>query len=156
MKAESQMVLRKIVRASSIIEDLRAPSKENAIRAMVELLKTENGLSNEVAEEIYEKSIGRERDATTALGRGVALPHAKGCRVDKLMCVFARSREGIEFGSLDTEPVHILFFLASPRDRVDDHLAAMKSIAAKLDDEVLCRHIVNARDRDDLLELLLE
>src|SRR5262249_28598289 len=56
----------------------------------------------------------RERDVTTALGDGIAIPHARMTGLDRPVAAFARSRDGIAWGALDGRPTHFVFALAGP------------------------------------------
>ena len=102
--------------------DLWAANKKDALRILVDSL-VEAGEITEADERRHRRALlRREELGSTAIGHGVAIPHAKHPAIDRMLGVVARSREGIDFGSIDGKPVHRLVLLLSPRDRPGDHL----------------------------------
>ncbi len=76
----------------------------------------------------------REQLGSTAVGNGVAIPHAKHEAVSHVVGNTGWSRQGIDFDSLDGQKVHLLVLLVSPLDRAGDHLRALENIALRLRD----------------------
>lgn len=108
------MKLSEFVVSESILTDLVAGSKEEAIRGMVESLSRTGGIAPDDREGIISAILKREELGSTGIGRGVAVPHTKHPSVNKLVATIAISQGGVEFASLDGEDVHILFLLVSP------------------------------------------
>ena len=93
---------------------------------------------------------------STGIGRGVAVPHTKHPSVDRLVGTVAVSRKGIEFESLDGEPVQLFFLLVSPPDRPGDHLRALENISRQLRDDEFCRRLKAAQTPTEIEHLLEE
>ena len=72
--------------------------------------------------------LSRARKGSTGFGHGVAVPHVKSPKVEKLLVAIGVSPEGIDFNALDKEPVYSLFLLLSPEDSPNDHLEAMEAM----------------------------
>src|SRR6478752_904940 len=121
------MKLCDFVISASIIPDLRVGSKEEAIRAMVSSLREAGSISAADEPGIVAAILKREELGSTGIGRGVAVPHTKHPSVDKLIAAIALSSDGVDFASLDGEPVYIMFLLVSPPDRPGDHLRARRA-----------------------------
>ena len=109
----------------AILPELTANTKEGVIREMVDSLVRTNHFQGADPEDIVRAILKREQIASTGIGRGVAIPHAKHDGVDRLVSTVALSTPGVPFDSLDGEPVHIFVLLISPQDRPGDHLRAL-------------------------------
>ena len=101
----------------SISPDLKAASKEEVIREMVANLRAAAYLKSGEPEDIVKAILKRELLGSTGIGRGVAIPHTKHSSVDRLIGTVAVSRNGVNFDSLDGEPVYVFVMLISPQDR---------------------------------------
>jgi len=91
-----------------------------------------------------------ERISTTAIGEGVAIPHGKLAGVDRVLGVFARSPEGVDFASMDGEPTHLFFALIAPENAAADHLKALARISRLLKDERFRRRLIAAPNQQEL------
>ena len=98
----------------------------------------------------------REDLGSTGIGRGVAVPHTKHPSVSRLVGTVAVSHSGVDFESLDGEPVQLFFLLVSPPDRPGDHLRALENISRQLRDETFCRQLKSAKGPIDIQHLLEE
>ena len=147
----SDFVVREAVRP-----DLAATTKEEVIREMVGSLRDTGHVSNTDHEAVIRAVLKREEQGTTGIGRGVAVPHTKHSSASRLACAVALSRKGIDFDSLDGEPVHIFFLLISPADRPGDHLRALESISRQLRNDTFCRFLRQSTSMQQVLELLDE
>ena len=113
--------------SDSVIPQLASRDKTSAIEEMANLLAScHRELEKKQVLEVF---LERERISTTAIGDGVAIPHGKLPAVDRVLGVFARSREGIDFASLDGEPTHLFFALIAPQNAAADHLKALARIS---------------------------
>jgi mannitol/fructose-specific phosphotransferase system IIA component (Ntr-type) len=100
--------------------------------------------------------MAREQLGSTGIGQGLAVPHAKHEKVQDLVAAFGRSRKGIEFDSLDGEPVYLVFLLLSNKEASGLHLEALAYITKLLRDELFCRFLRDAANKDAVIELLRE
>lgn len=150
------MKLSDFVVPEAIVPNVQAESKEAAIREMVDSLKTCGAIPADEEESIVGAILKREELGSTGIGKGVAVPHTKHPSVDRLVATVALSSEGIDFASLDGEPVHIFFLLISPPDRPGDHLRGLENISRHLRNENFCSFLRQARSREAVIELLRE
>ena len=150
------MKLCDFVVSASIIPQLRVGSKEDAIRAMVSGLCAAGSISPADEAGIVAAILKREELGSTGIGRGVAVPHTKHASVDKLIAAIALSDEGVDFASLDGEPVYIMFLLVSPPDRPGDHLRGLENISRHLRNDNFCNFLRQSKTVEAVWELLKE
>lgn len=150
------MKLADFVVRDAVIWDLQATSKELAIREIIDGLTKSGQLSKEESESIVHAIMKREELGSTGIGNGVAVPHTKHPSVDRMIGTVAVSRKGLDFASIDREPVDIIFLLVSPPDRPGDHLRALENISRHLRVETFCRFLRQAKNREDIVEVLDE
>ena len=100
--------------------------------------------------------LDRERISTTAIGEGVAIPHGKLPDVDRVIGVFARSFEGVDFASLDGAPTHLFFALIAPENAAADHLKALARISLLLKDEIFRRQLMEAKTSQQIFQTIVE
>jgi mannitol/fructose-specific phosphotransferase system IIA component (Ntr-type) len=138
----------------SISPDLKASSKEEVIREMVNNLRAAGYFKGGELEDIVKAILKRELLGSTGIGRGVAIPHTKHSSVDRLIGSVAVSRTGVGFDSLDGEPVYVFVLLISPQDRPGDHLRALENVSRSLRDDGFVRSLRMATTRDTVWGLL--
>jgi PTS system nitrogen regulatory IIA component len=98
----------------------------------------------------------REKISTTAIGEGVAIPHGKLPGVERVLGVFARSPEGVDFASLDGGPTHLFFVLIAPENAAADHLKALARISRLLKDEAFRRRLMEGQTSQELFNIIAE
>lgn len=150
------MKLCDFVVADAILPELAANAKESAIKSMVASLKDAGGIRAEDEEGIVAAIMKREELGSTGIGNGVAVPHTKHASVTKLIATVALASGGVDFASLDGEPVHILFLLVSPPDKPGDHLRALESISRHLRNQNFCKFLRQSKTKEAVLDLLKE
>ena len=144
------------VTLDSIRSHVDATTKEGVIREMAQSLVDSGRISANDMDGIVKAIMKREELGSTGIGRGVAVPHTKHPSVSRLVGTVAVSPEGIDFDSLDGEPVHLFFLLVSPPDRPGDHLRALENISRQLRDDAFCRLLKAAKTPEDIQHLLEE
>src|SRR5262245_55861890 len=140
----------------AILPEVTATTKEPVIREMVESLRNAGQFRAADTEDIVRSVLKREQIASTGIGRGVAIPHAKHTAVERLVGTVALSSAGVKFDSLDGEPVHILVLLVSPQDRPGDHLRALENISRRLRDDEFCRRLRQCKTRDEIWQVIVQ
>ena len=144
------------VAADAIRSQVGANTKEGVIREMAQSLVESGSIAAGDLESIVRAILKREDLGSTGIGRGVAVPHTKHPSVSRLVGTVAVSHDGVDFESLDGEPVQLFFLLVSPPDRPGDHLRALENISRQLRDEAFCRQLKSAKGPMDIQHLLEE
>jgi len=114
------------------LPNLAATNKPGAIREMVSRLSIVRAIEPEFENEIVESVLNREELGSTGIGNSVAVPHAKHASIKSSVGAMAVSQCGIDFSSLDRQPVHLVFLLVSPPDQPQEHLLALERISQYL------------------------
>ena len=116
----------------AIIPQLKASDRDGAIAELVSALADAGKIGTAEPEDITEAVIERENEASTGIGKGVAVPHVKHSAISQVVAAVGRSIEGIDFSSLDKQPVYSVILLLSPAADADKHLQAMENIFRNL------------------------
>ena len=97
----------------------------------------------------------RESMSTTGIGDGVAIPHAKSAYVKFPTVIVGKSSKGIDWESLDDEPVNLVFLIAVPEGEGNEHLKILQVLAVSLMDDEFKDEIIAAKDKETICEMLL-
>jgi fructose-specific phosphotransferase system IIA component len=146
------MQLSKLIKKNAILMNMKASTKDEALRELVDLLCSAYRLKDR--ETILEAIIRRERQKSTGIGMGLAVPHAKTPVVTRLHVAFGRSVRGIDFESEDGEKANIFFILVSPRDVSGPHIKALAGISRLIKHEDFRRSVIECADEKEFIELV--
>ena len=133
---------------------LSATTREEAIREMLSQLVAQDVIDLDREKEIREAILEREKVASTGLGNGVALPHAKSKHAKKLGVVFGMSKEGIDFNAHDYIPSYVMVMWVCEPRQIKEHLALMRGLATVANDADRAGKLANVRDRRSALDFL--
>jgi nitrogen PTS system EIIA component len=146
------MKIEDILAQDLVLPDLAARSKTDVL---VELARAVSRQHPELDRERLVQALeDRERLNSTALGEGVAIPHGKLSGIKRVFAAFARSRQGVDFHSLDGEPTHLFFLLVAPEDSAGAHLKALARISRLLKDESFRTRLMQAPDATSLYDAI--
>lgn len=135
-----------------IIPTLKATSKVGVIK---ELASHASLHQVEVDGHALEQSLAaREELSSTAIGKGVAIPHAKLESATSIFGGLARARDGIDFDSIDNEPTYLFFMLVAPVDTAGQHLMALARVSRLFRDESFKRKLLEAAHAEEMFELI--
>lgn len=143
------MRLGEILKESTVICDIKGGTKKKVVALLASRLKTA-GLINDI-DPVVRVVMERESLGSTGIGDGVAIPHGKLGGFGQIMCVFARSRKGVDFDAVDGKPVHIFFLVLAPEDSASLHLMALSRISRILRDPSFRRRLLEMPDDARLL-----
>lgn len=108
------------------------------------------------AKRLLEALMERERLGTTGIGHGIAIPHARMPELDRLIGLFARLDQPVDFEALDDQPSDLIFLLLAPDSADADSLKALARISRLLRDPTLQRRLRQERDRDAIYRMLTQ
>jgi PTS system nitrogen regulatory IIA component len=136
----------------AIITDLEATDKKGAISELVQILASAKKIKR--PEEVISVIMEREKLGSTGIGQGVAIPHGKTDIVPQQVGALGISQRGVEFNSLDGEPVYIVFLLCGPVDIAGQHLKALARISRLLKDRFVRTALRDAKSVDEVIKII--
>ena len=141
-----------LIDKNSIKLNLVSTNKLDVVDELVDLVYKSGNLNNK---DEYKKAIlAREELSTTAIGEGVAIPHAKNKSVNKACLALGISKEGIDYEAFDDSLSHLFFMIAAPDGANDTHLEVLSRLSTILMDEDFRNELINASSVEELLNLI--
>jgi len=150
------MKLSEIMVPDAIVPELAARTRDEAIKELVNALAEAGGIAPKSVADVIQAVLARENQATTGIGKGVALPHAKLKGIRKPVGTIGRSTDGIDFSALDSKPVYSVILLLSSPDNPDEHLQAMEAIFRHVQRDMFRRFLRQSTTRQAIVELIHE
>lgn len=135
---------------------LQATDRDGVIAELVAALAQAQRLPAELADEIAKAAIKRENEASTGMGKGVAVPHVKHAAVTDVVAVIGQTDAGIDFAALDERPVYSVLLVVSPVDKPDRHLQAMENVFKHLQQEKFRKFLRQSQTPEAFEDLLRE
>ena len=150
------MKLLDFICTEAIRPDLKPEGKEDAIRRLIGSLKEAGKLPADEEAGIVAAVLKREELGSTGIGNGVAVPHTKHPAVQTLTATVGLVHDGLDFASLDGEPVYIMIVLVSPPENTRDHLRALETVSRHLKNSTFCNFLKQATSKQEVIDLLRE
>jgi PTS system nitrogen regulatory IIA component len=141
---------------SAICLCLEAAQRDEAIRVLLERFVAGGAMPAGLVDRVLEVVLDRERLGSTAIGKGVAVPHARLRELDRILVGFGRSEAGVEFSALDGQPVHQVFLVVAPREGADEYLDIMQRITRLVQNDDFRRFVGGAETERDVVALIEE
>ncbi len=148
------MNLGDILSPSQIISDLKAGDRWQAIEEMVGQLVEAGKVQAGNREAVIAAVRKREASMSTGIGFGIGIPHASTDLVPELTAAFGRSRAGVQFDALDSQPVHLVTLLLVPQGQFQKHLHTLAGIAKVQRREDFLRALDAAKDAESILKAI--
>jgi PTS system nitrogen regulatory IIA component len=140
----------------AVVPQLQATTRDAAISELVVALAKAKRIPVELTAEITKAVIKRENEASTGMGKGVAVPHVKHAAVKNVVATIGQTGQGIDFEALDEQPVYSIILLISPPNNPDRHLQAMENVFKHLQKERFRKFLRQCRDQAAFEDLLRE
>jgi len=150
------MKLRDFILSDAVVPELAAKDRDGVIQELVAALAKAGAIEEADVPEVVAALIKREQNGSTGFGKGVAVPHAKHPRIQKMAGAVGRSVGGVDFASLDHQPVYSVFLLLSPENQPQQHLAAMNIVFSNLQKDMFRRFLRQSDTREKIVDLLEE
>ncbi len=148
------MKLMDFIVKDAVVVSLQGKEKEDVSEEMVAALVKSKKISSK--EKVVKILLDREELGSTGIGQGVGIPHGKTNEVDNVVIAFGSSRQGIEFESLDGEPVYLVFLLLAPVESTGAHLKALAKISRILKDKHFRQSLRDAKNVDEAIKIIKE
>lgn len=127
-----------------------APNKRKALHLLAEAAFRKTGVATET---VFEALLQREAAGSTGVGQGVAVPHAR-LPIDRMIGVFLRLDQPVDFDAVDERPVDLIFALFAPDGADAEHLRALAKVSRLLRQPELREQLRKARTEDAVYALL--
>ncbi len=147
------MEINDLLVTDGVIADLKATSKKQALQDLARRAADVSGLHERA---VFDVLMERERLGTTGVGNGIAIPHGKLPKLERLYGLFARLEQPIDFQAIDERPVDLIFVLLAPESAGADHLKALARISRLLRDKTVCDKLRGTDNAEALLAILTE
>jgi len=140
----------------TIAMDLRSEKRNDSVRALLERLVSAGKVRADLLDAAVRAILAREELGSTALGNGVAVPHARLDELDGVVMAFGYSRCGVQFKALDGELVHEIFLIMAPGACNDEYMAVLQRVARLVGNGDFRRFLAGADSSDTVLALIEE
>lgn len=146
------MRITELLTKETIAMDLSASDKNGVIDELVNQLDSAGKLSD--IAQFKEAIHNRESQSTTGIGEGIAIPHAKVAAVKSPAIAFGKSKEGVDYQSLDGQPAHLFFMIAAPEGGAQTHLDALAKLSGILMDDKVRENLLQANSEEEILRII--
>ena len=151
-KEDIRMRITDLLDAGSIRLNASASCKSDALDQIVELMCRSGKINDK---EAYRAQVyAREEEGTTGIGEGIAIPHGRGDMVDHPGLAAMVIPDGVDFDSLDSQPVHLIFLIAAPNTKDNIHLDVLSKLSMLLMDETFVEKLKAAESIEQFLSLV--
>ena len=140
----------------AVIPQLESTDRDGAIAELAAALDKTGNLGKTKCQDIIDAIVKREKEASTGIGKGVAVPHVKYEGIEKVVAVVGLSQDGIDFSSLDKQPAYTIILLVSPASDPDKHLQAMEKIFRNLQKDDFRKFLRQAMTVEDIKEAIVD
>lgn len=150
------MTLGDFLKPDNVLANLDVPDRWQAINLLVDNLVETGRIKKENRDPIYAAIEKRELSLSTGIGLGVGIPHASTNLVDEVVGAFARSPQGIDFQSLDNQPVNVVTLFLVPQGQFQQHLPTLASIARVLKNNDFREAVERAESGQEIYDAIIK
>jgi nitrogen PTS system EIIA component len=148
------MRIEDILRESCVVSNIKSKGKKEALFELVNVLKEANLIED--IEKVVDIVLEREKLGSTGIGDGVAIPHGKMKGLNNILCVFGKSKNGVDFDAVDRKPVRIFFLLLAPEDSATLHLKTLSRISKLLRDPSFKKRLMDLDGPHEIYSNIIE
>ncbi|MBN2038516.1 MAG: PTS sugar transporter subunit IIA [Spirochaetes bacterium] len=150
------MILSKNLKKTNVIVKARAKDRWALIEEMLDLAIRNNLVNKDDRNVLKTALFEREKSMSTGIGRGVAIPHCSTDVVEEAVIILALCDPGIDFDSIDNEPVNIAIFLLVPRNKLKQHIKTLADIAKIMNNDELREKLLTLKKPETILKAIKE
>lgn len=148
------MLLTELLAPSRVVLPLRGSTKPAVMRELLAAAMPE--ASPDVLDAVMEALLARESVLSTGIGDGVAIPHAKTAKVDRLLMAAGVAARPVDYDALDGQPADLFFLLLGPETAATEHVKTLGRLARVLRKPGLCTALRASRDPDAFVGAIAE
>ena len=144
--------LNRILDPNKVVLNLAARRNFDAIRELAAVL-WQDAVSAPEQKRLLAALIRREQQASTGIGKGVAVPHAHEDAIQNQLLAIGISQAGIDFDAPDGQPVHIIALLVTPLKHQKQHMALLAALSQRLQQEEVRQRLLQAADAAEVVDI---
>jgi len=148
------MKVSELLKPEFIISDLKGESKEEIINELINLFKNDPRVED--IDKVRSAVLEREKVMSTGVGKGFAIPHGKTNAVNEIVGAFGIIKEGIEYESLDGNPVNLVFLLVGKDNLISTHIKLLSRISRLMNKDDFRHRLTEASNADEIVKLFSE
>jgi len=145
------MKLCEILKKDKVLPEFKIGTKEDVINELIDLFKGDKRIND--LEEVRAAVLEREKIMSTGVGKGFAIPHAKTDGVEEIIAAFGKTSNPMEFESLDSEPVNLVFLLVGKTNLVGPHIKLLSRISRMMNKDEFREALSKAKDADEIFDI---
>lgn len=148
------MKVSELLKPEFIIPELKGESKEDIINELIDLFKDDPRVED--IEKVRSSVLDREKVMSTGVGKGFAIPHGKTNAVKEIVGAFGRIKDGIDYDSLDGNPVHLVFLLVGKDNLISTHIKLLSRISRLMNKDDFRHRLKEVNNADEIVKLFSE
>lgn len=148
------MKLADIIVPDAIIPSLASTTRQEAIAELLGAIADTGSIAGDSVSASTDALMAREAQSSTGIGNGVAFPHARINGIKKPLCAIGCSSEGIEFDSIDGNPVNLVLLLLSSSEDPAEHLEAMEAVFKHVQRKAFRDELACCKTRDEIVDIV--
>jgi mannitol/fructose-specific phosphotransferase system IIA component (Ntr-type) len=142
--------------SQTILTDLEPQKRDQSLAALLDALVEAGGLDADLRDDALEALVNRERLGSTAIGNGIAVPHARMEQLESIAVAMGVCAEGVEFNALDGEPAHQIFLVLGPKENPEIYVEVMERITRLVQNADFRRFVLQADSAQEVQDLIDE
>ncbi len=143
-----------LLKESFILTDFKSDNKKDIINELIDLHKEDNNVND--LEKVRTAIHDREKEMSTGIGKGFAIPHGKTNAVNDVIVSFGKTNRGIDYEALDGNPVHLVFLLVGKVDLVSKYIKLLSRISRVMNKDDFRENILNAKTKNEIINIFEE
>ena len=148
------MKVSELLKTEFVIPNLKGETKEDVINELVDLFKNDSRVED--IEKVRSAVLDREKVMSTGVGKGFAIPHGKTNSVKEIIGAFGRIPDGIDYESLDGNPVQLIFLLIGKDNLISTHIKLLSRISRLMNKDDFRHRLIQANTAEEIVKLFAE
>jgi fructose-specific phosphotransferase system IIA component len=145
------MKVSELLKTEFVIPQLKGETKEDVINELIDLFKNDPRVED--IEKIRTAVLEREKVMSTGVGKGFAIPHGKSNAVKEIIGAFSKVSDGIDYDSLDGNPVHLIFLLVGKDNLISTHIKLLSRISRLMNKDDFRHRLMEANSAEEIVKL---
>ncbi len=150
------MLLSENLKKNNIILKTKSKTRWELVKEMLDLAIKNKEVDGEDRETLIKSLIDREKSMSTGIGKNVAIPHCTTAMVEEIVLILATCEDGIDFESIDSQPVNIIVLLLVPKKKLKQHIKTLANVARIMNDDELKEKLFTLKSPEALVKTVKE